>query len=193
MPEYQNVQSIPPAVINTLDAAKQSIATIHPKAIAKKLIADFFLKDHHTQEWNDTLDDLSVQNKFKDVVKLEVENKTWNCVLTGLPAGQFSFILRAGMDYLPTPLNLRCWGYHVDSTCLLCGSSQPTTLHIWNGCLEAVNQGLFTWCHDSPLNRLLFWSSLYALTLTVVSTKLDLENSTNHHTVSLCQILKVRD
>ena len=59
----------------------------------------------------------------------------------GLPAGQLSFILRAGMDCLPTLHNLRCWRCRMDSTCLLCGSSQATTLHILNGCPEAVNHG----------------------------------------------------
>ena len=150
----------------------------------------------------------------------------------------------AGMDCLPTPLNLRRCGYRVNSTCLLCGSSQPTTPHILNVCLEALNQGHFTWHHDSvsilfKYNHVIkyhlrqpslqicqviglviilrqpsqltclshqhaltwfwereehyvFWSSLWALTLSVVLTKLDLENSTSHHTVSACIIIILR-
>ena len=153
LPEYRNAQSIPPCVISTLQAAKQSISSITPRMSIKKT-AKILLKDHHIQQWNSALDQLTVQSKFKDVVMLEEENKTWNRLLTALPVGQLSFILRAGMDCLPTPLNLRRLRYQVDSACQLCGSSRPTTLHILNGCPEALNQGRLSWRHDSVLNCL---------------------------------------
>ena len=75
-------------------------------------------------------------------------------MLAGLPEGQLSFLLRAGADCLPTPLNLRRWKYRVSASCSLCSSSIPTTAHILNGCQEALVQGRYTWRHDSVLNYL---------------------------------------
>jgi len=36
----------------------------------------------------------------------------------------------------------------------MCNSSNPTTAYILKGCQEALNQGQFTWYHDSVLNDL---------------------------------------
>ena len=77
-------------------------------------------------------------------------------VQQGLPVGQISFLLRAGTDTLPTPLNLRRWHLNVDSTCSLCSSNQPTTIHhILSNCPEALQQGRYTWSlawrHDCAL------------------------------------------
>ena len=63
-----------------------------------------------------------------------------NSKISGLPSGQLSFLLRAGADCLPTPLNLSCWKYQVDSKCPLCKSLYPTTSHILNGSHEALVQ-----------------------------------------------------
>ena len=152
-PEYQQLQSIPTQCISVLEAAKRSVASINPKANLKKA-AQSILKEHHAEQWSSTLDDLLVQSKFKDIISLEETNKTWTRLVTGLPSGQLSFILRAGMDCLPTPLNLKRWKYRSDPSCPLCGSSQATSLHILNGCPTALNQGRYTWRHDSVLNSI---------------------------------------
>ena len=66
---------------------------------------------------DDTPEDLTVQGKFGDVARFEEENKVWNRLVTGLPVGQLSFILRAGVDCLTTPLNGKRWSYRADSNC----------------------------------------------------------------------------
>ena len=68
----------------------------------------------------------------------------WNRILDGRPAGQLSFLLRAGSDTLPTPLNLKRWRIRVDANCTLCGALSPTVLHILNGCPIALNQSRYT-------------------------------------------------
>jgi len=95
---------------------------------------------------------LTVQSKVKDIIDLEPEYRTWNRLLVGLRAGQLSFLIRAGADCLPTPLNLHRWGYRVSNSCPLCNSPSPTTAHILNGSQEALTQGRYTWRHDSVLN-----------------------------------------
>ena len=51
--------------------------------------------------------------------------RVWNRIQQGLPAGQLSFLLRAGSDTLPTPLNLRQWKLQTEACCDLCSSTSP--------------------------------------------------------------------
>ena len=105
---------------------------------------------NHVAHWNSTLDPLQVQSKFKDIVVLEGTSHVWNRMLAGLPAGQLSFLLRAGADCLPT-----ChWNYRVSNSYPLCQCPNAFTAHILNECPEALNQGRFSWRHDSVLNCL---------------------------------------
>ena len=127
--------------------------TITKTAIRRK--AKGILHQHQAEYWNSTLTPLEVQSKFKDIVLLEPQSQTWNRLQVGLPAGQLSFLIRAGADCLPTPLNLLRWNYRVCSKCPLCNSPTPTSAHILNGCQEALTQGRYTWRHDSVLNCLL--------------------------------------
>ena len=81
----------------------------------------------------------------------ESQNRVWNGVTLGLPAGQCSFTLRAGTDTLPTPLNLKRWKYKADARCTLCCNTNPTVHHILSNCPVSLNQGRFTWRHDCAL------------------------------------------
>ena len=65
---------------------------------------------------------LPILYKLKDSVSLESGCGTWNRLLLGCNPGQFSFILRAASDTLPTAMNLphchskcvlRMWGYSI--------------------------------------------------------------------------------
>ena len=106
------------------------------------------------RKWDTNLNKLSVQNKFLDVSRLEHSNRVWNRIMAGLPAGQLSFLLRAGSDTLPTPLNLKRWKIQTDSKCSLCGCNLPTVHHILSGCPIALDQGRYSWRHDSALSVL---------------------------------------
>ena len=72
----------------------------------------------------------------------------------GLSSGHLSFLLKAGMDALPTPLNLKCMRIQVNSSCHLCNNHRPTSAHILNNCFVALNQGRYTWRHDSVLAQI---------------------------------------
>ena len=75
-------------------------------------------------------------------------------MLAGLPVGQLSFLLRAGADCLPTPMNLCRCNYRMNNSGRLCQFPKVTTAHILNGCPEALNQGHFSLRHNSVLNGL---------------------------------------
>ena len=132
---------ISPTCITVFQAARDSASeetTCFHRAIKKFTERSLHLA--HTIHWATQLDELSVQSKFQDVVDLEPQSKVWNCLITYLPSGQLSFILRAGADCLPTPLNLRRWRFQSDPSCRLCGSSSPTMFHILSGCPQQSHQ-----------------------------------------------------
>ena len=75
--------------------------------------------------------------------------------MDGMPSGQLSFMLKAGSDTLPTPMNLQRCKIQVSSHCKLCQRPQATTGHILSACPEALEeQGRYTWRHDSSLQSL---------------------------------------
>ena len=59
-----------------LEANKQSVASITPRVSVTK-VAKLLLQDEHVQEWSNTLDQLTVQSEFDNMVMLEEESKTW--------------------------------------------------------------------------------------------------------------------
>ena len=135
-----------------VDSAPDKIASI--PLVKKKCVTA--VNNYVKKQWDEHLSTLEVQGKFGEIVSLESENKTWKKImLHGLPYGQLSFILKAGSDTLPHPLNLRRLKIQCDSKCPLCQSLRPTTAHILNGCPIALDQGRYTWRHDSILKKIL--------------------------------------
>ena len=43
------------------------------------------------------------------------------------------------------------WSIIVSPVCTLCHTTQPITIHVLTGCSIALDQGRYTWCHDSIL------------------------------------------
>ena len=108
----------------------------------------------HINHWNSNLKSLSVQSKLLDIIQVEKECHVWSRIMFGLPAGQMSFMIRAGIDCLPTPVNLCRWKIQTDPSCPLCHSRPCTVHHILNCCPTALNQERYTWRHDSILAHL---------------------------------------
>ena len=111
-------------------------------------------RENCVKHWIDKLSKLTVQNKFTAIIDLESQNSVWKCIQKGMPAGQLSFLLRAGSDTLPTPLNLRHWRLRPDAKCPLCDNPWSTVQRILNGCPVSLTQGRYTWWHDGALKIL---------------------------------------
>ena len=140
--------SCPPQCLNLLQAARTSISALPPSSNPNdrlKQVSKLVARDYQAPHWDNHLDSLTVQSKFKDIIALEPDCKVWNRILSGLPAGHLSFILKAGADCIPTPLNLRRWKFQTDPKCPLCSLPLPTSAHILNQCPTALNQGRYTW------------------------------------------------
>ena len=66
-----------------------------------------------------------------------------------------SFAARMSTNSLATPSNLVRWGKRRMGTCPLCSYPNATLAHITNVCPVSLNQGRFTWRHDSVLLHVL--------------------------------------
>ena len=123
-----NIQSLVRLIHDTKFIASEEIPLNSAELIQslkpplKKNTLKFLYKDltaRHAAVWNTHLESLTVQRKFIDLILLESESRVWSQIITSLPAGQLSFLLRAGIDCLPTPVILSRWRYQCDSSCKL--------------------------------------------------------------------------
>ncbi len=94
-------------------------------------------------------------------IDLEQSDLTWRSIIYNLPRGVLSFTVRSSIDFLPTLSNLKCWGKRSNAHCQLCKNNE-TLCHVVNNCSVSLNQGRYTWRHDSILRyivQLLQYSS----------------------------------
>ena len=96
--DFTRSQCIPSEVNQVLDLAKNSISTITTKTLLRKCTSVH--RDSRVKHWNDKLSELTVQCKFTAITELESQNNVWRRIQKGMPAGQLSFLLRAGSDTL---------------------------------------------------------------------------------------------
>ncbi|CAB4019722.1 Hypothetical predicted protein, partial [Paramuricea clavata] len=80
-------------------------------------------------------------------------NSLWSSVQSKLQKNIFNFTIRYINNTLPTRKNLSKWGLSSTSDCSFC-SSPETLLHVIAGCKTYLDEGRFTWRHDSVLNFL---------------------------------------
>ena len=147
--------------MSLLDAARKStweVSSISRGIFNFQVKSLLSLHQKHTSCWNNTLDHFQVQSKVKDMhcgsranfSHLESPSKWPAC----WPAFINSFSMQVLTVSLPPWIYIAGDIYWVCKMCQLCNSANPTTVHILNGCQEALSQGCFTWRHDSVLNCL---------------------------------------
>ena len=79
---------------------------------------------------------------------------TWKSYLWDVPQGVLKFAINAGINTLPTLDNLKRWGKRVNDRCPFCGNIE-TLLHVLNNCSISLDQGRYTWRHNSVLTTLI--------------------------------------
>ena len=107
-------------------------------------------KEEVTNLWNEKVYSLTMQGEFAKLLIEEKENVTWQSVIKNVPRGIMSFALKSVTNSLATPDNLKRWGKRQLSMCPLCNNN-GTLHHILNFCPVALNQGRYTWRHNSVL------------------------------------------
>ena len=80
-----------------------------------------------------------------------VLNSIWSTVQSKMPKNIFNFTIRYINNSLPTRSNLSKWGISSTSECSFCLNPE-SLLHIVAGCKAYLDQGRFTWRHDSVLH-----------------------------------------
>ena len=96
-----------------------------------------------------------------DYLALHMEEQSclsWRSFLWDIPQGVLKFAINAGINTLPSADNLKRWGKRVSDRCGFCGNIQ-TLAHILSICTVALEQGRFTWRHDSVLKTIITFIS----------------------------------
>jgi len=89
-----------------------------------------------------------VWTKWENVIPFDL---SWENLIYGPGPRVISFLLNAQMNSVRTPDMLKLWGYVESAACKLCGAMQCTLHHILVNCQHALEQGRYTWRHDSVL------------------------------------------
>ena len=77
-------------------------------------------------------------------------NSLWSSAQSSLPKNIFNFSIKYINNTLPAKTNLKRWGLSSSSDCSFC-LTQESLLHIVSGCKVYLQQGRYTWRHDSIL------------------------------------------
>ena len=77
----------------------------------------------------------------------------WDKLIYNLSDSMFRFMINSTNNTLPTGSNLRIWSNSViQTTCAGCRKANPTLKHVLNACPVFLDQGRYTWRHDSVLH-----------------------------------------
>ncbi len=90
---------------------------------------------------------------FSNIVKNSTLafNSLWSSVHSKLPKNIFNFSLRYINNSLPTRKNLVKWGLSSSADCSFC-FCPVSLLHVISGCKTYLDEGRYTWRHNSVLN-----------------------------------------
>ena len=75
--------------------------------------------------------------------------------LMAMPANLTSFCLASAYDTLPSPTNLKRWRITTEAMCTLCSKDVCSTAHILGACKVALQQGRYTFRHDTVLHQVI--------------------------------------
>ena len=105
--------------------------------------------------WNKAIQGYVMQGDFLRLLKEEATNLTWKSFIWGVPRGVARFAINAGLNTLPTADNLKRWGKRTSDSCQVCaGQGKQTLNHVLSSCRVALEQGRFTFRHDSVLRTI---------------------------------------
>ena len=111
------------------------------------------VRQNHTEKLSSNLTSQGFIITFILNHSLKAVNSLWSSAQSKLPKNIFNFTVRYLNNTLATRKNLTLWNLSKTSDCSFC--LQPEfLLHVVVGCKTYLNEGRFTWRHDSALNFL---------------------------------------
>ena len=106
------------------------------------------------EKWNNKVKQLTLQGEFTKLLIEEKNSVTWQSIIRKMPRNVMSFAARLSTNSLATPSNLVRWGKRKMGSCPLCSNKNATLSHIVNFCPVSLDQGRYTWRHDSVLQHI---------------------------------------
>ena len=103
--------------------------------------------------WREKVGRYVMQGDYIGLIMEEGNCITWRSYLWDIPRGVLKFAINAGLNTLPSLDNLKRWGKRVCDRCPFCGNTQ-TLLHILSNCQVSLDQGRYTWRHNSVLSNI---------------------------------------
>ncbi len=108
------------------------------------------LNEEIASQWRDKLEQYVMQGQMPLLFHSQEADSTWLSTIFNMPRGLVQFALNASLNTLPSADNLRRWGKRISARCLACRNGE-TLFHVLNGCTVYLQQGRYTWRHNSVL------------------------------------------
>ena len=158
--------SVNVSTIGTLDDSQNSWSSleidepepqVQPVSMSKNLLRGKIqagIQERVNDFWKERTGRYIMQGDYIALLMEEGDCITWKSYLWDIPQGVLKFATNAGLNTLPTFDNLRRWGKRVNDRCPFCGNIQ-TLLHVLSNCKVSLEQGRYTWRHDSVLSTII--------------------------------------
>ena len=130
----------PPRQVNPNKQLKRSIQTG-----VQQGVTDF---------WKEKVSHYVMQGDYLALIMEEGNCISWRSYMWDIPQGVLKFAINAGINTLPSFDNLKRWGKRTSDRCPFCGNIQ-TLAHILSNCSVCLDQGRYTWRHNSVLSSLI--------------------------------------
>ena len=110
---------------------------------------------------------LQVQGQWTRWLNYIQQDFSWT-TLMAMPPNLTLFCLASTFDTLPSPTNLKRWRITAEAKCTLCSKDVCTTAHILGACKVSLQQGRYTFRHDTVLRKII--ESLKSFILNIKQT-----------------------
>ena len=139
-------------------AVAPAVAPVRPSdSLTRKKLKGLIqsgVQDWVSDFWKEKIGHYVMQGDYMALIMEEGNCITWKSFLWDVPQGVLKFAINAGINTLPTLDNLKRWGKRVNDRCPFCGNIQ-TLLHVLSNCSVALDQGRYTWRHNSVLSSII--------------------------------------
>ena len=127
---------------------------------ASKKIVKNKVQDEMKENWSNKLKSLTLQGQFLVILESSQIDVNWKSLLYHLPRNVLQFFINSSIDTLPTNSNLVRWSKRSSPKYNICPNKE-TLLHTLNNCKTMLDQGRYSWRHDSIL-KVIFekWNSV---------------------------------
>ena len=152
--------------MKTLDVSRESLFSDEEEEVARvfagplnyarlKGLIQQKIQEDVDGYWREKISSLVMQGDFLSLLIEEDTCVTWKSFIWSVPRGVAKFAINAGLNTLPSADNLKRWGKRTSDLCTVCSLGGKQTLnHILSYCSVALEQGRYTWRHNSVLRTI---------------------------------------